>query len=76
MAEDSIINIAEILSAGPVAVAEVVTVRSTVTVAESYNDEGGASCLIANDLRGTTSHPEKDGQTNLPSIATELTKGL
>lgn len=50
-----------------------VTTGSTVTVAESRNDDRGAGRLTTEDLRGTTPHSEIDDQTDLPSTAVEET---
>lgn len=56
---------------GSVALVEVETARSTVTVSGSRNYEGGVSCLTAKDPGGMTLHSEKYYRTDLPSKAAE-----
>lgn len=64
----------ETLRAGSVGLVEVLTEEPTVAVVESRYDEERASCLTAEDSKGTILHPGKNDQMDPPSTAAEETK--
>lgn len=55
--------------------AEAVTTGWTVTITEIRNNEEGIICLTAYDLRGTTTHSEKDDELDLLLIYVEESNG-